>query len=65
MLFIYTAPHTKSKGSSIGVPYHLSYTFYTRSAVYKNKELLIDISYYLSYIFYTCNAMYKKHVTFD
>jgi hypothetical protein len=37
MLFTCAAPHTKSKGLSIDVPYHLSYTFYTCSAMYKKQ----------------------------
>jgi hypothetical protein len=38
IFFTHAVPRTKSKGSPIDVPYHLFYTFYTRSTAYKKQE---------------------------
>jgi hypothetical protein len=58
VLFTRAAPHTKSKRLLIDVQFY-SYTFYPRSATYKNQGAPVQRPILLLY-FYTCGVVYKK-----
>jgi hypothetical protein len=60
MIFTRAASCTKSKGLPIDIPYHLSYTFYTRSTTYKKAKDSRWTSLIIYLMFFTCTASRTK-----